>query len=194
MKNSNKYPDVKIWNRILNEFMVYSTPYKYCESKGIQVGRRGYTVKDKDFTHEMLDMAYEENKDLSKIVSDRMIAISKMYLNEYLPNIAYETLFVVPEAGGRYYGNPTGFLRDVEVDPSMLKVYAQSTEALSRNHYRTVADGVGVTAADIEDIVEFMSEYRDVTDGNIVGLGNRTALYKLQNTLLYAANKDIFNR
>lgn len=156
-------------------------------------GRRGYTVKDKDFTHEMLDMAYEEGKDLSKIVADRMIAISRMYLNDYLPNVAYETLFEVPEEGGRYYGSPVGFLRNTVVDPDMLKVYAQGDEYLTRNHYRTIS-GDNVSANDIEDIVEFLSEYRDITDGNIVAVANRSTLYKLQNTLMYDANKDIFNR
>ena len=157
--------------------------------------RRGYVVKDKDFTHEMLKMAYEENKSLSKIVDERISAIADMYLNRYLPNVAYETLFVVPEEGGTYYGTPVGFLRGTVVSPSMLKPYAQSAEHLVRNHYRTIANGTtGVTADDISDVVDFMSEYRNVTDGNIVAIGNRRAIGKLKNTILFDGNRDVFNR
>lgn len=157
--------------------------------------RRGYTVKDKDFTKELIREATEKKQDLGPIVEQRVKAIADMYLNRYIPNRTYETLFIVPEAGGEYTRKPEGFLRDVEVDPTMLKVGAQSAAYLNRNHYRALADAsAGITADDIEDIVEFMSEYRDVNDANIIAIASRRSIYRLKETLKYDGNVDVFNR
>lgn len=158
-------------------------------------GRRGYTVKDKDFTRELIREAQERKQDLTPIVEQRVKAIADMYLNRYIPNRTYETLFIVPEAGGEYTRKPEGFLRDVEVDPTMLKVGAQSAKYLNRNHYRALADAsTGITSDDIEDIVEFMSEYRDINDANIIAIASRRSIYRLKETLKYDGNVDQFNR
>lgn len=157
--------------------------------------RRGYVVKDKDFTKEMVREADELNKDLSVIVNTRMKAISDMYLNRFIPNISYEPLFIVPEEGGEYTSKPEGFLRNVKVNPMKLKLGSQQEEYLVRNHYRAIKNPTtGVEADDIEDILEFLSEYRDITDTNIIGIGSRRSLYKLRSCLKWEGNMDVFNR
>lgn len=157
--------------------------------------RRGFVVKDKDFTAKLIREAQERKQDLAPIVENRIKAIADMYVNKYIPNRTYETLFQVPEAGGEYTRKPEGFLRDVEVDPTMLKVGAQTEAYLKRNHYRALGDAsVGITADDIEDIVEFLSEYRDINDANIVAIASRRSIYRLKETLKYDGNVDIFNR
>lgn len=155
--------------------------------------RRGYIVKDKDFSHQLLLQAYEENLDLTTITKDRMVAIADMYLNYYLPNRAYETLFTVGTEGATYYGKPEGFLYNTVVDTKMLKPEAQSKT--TRMHYWGVEDAsAGVSIEDIEAVVEYLSQYTDISDGNIVGLGTRGSLFKLKNTLGYEGNKDEFAR
>lgn len=157
--------------------------------------RQSFIVKDKDFTQDLLQQADELDQDLSVIVNQRIQAIAKLYLNAYLPNRAYETLFQVPNAGGSYRSAPIGFLRDVELSEEAFKLAPNSDAFLKRNHYRCIADNAaGVKADDIEDIVEYLSEYSDISDGNIVALGSRYTLYKLQNTLMDTLNKDVFNR
>lgn len=157
--------------------------------------RQGFVVKDKDFTQDLLQHAEETDQDLSVIVNERINAIAKMYLNGYLPNRAYETLFQIPEAGGEYRTAPIGFLRDVELSEEWFKLAPTSDEFLVRNHYRCIKDDNGlVSADDIEDMVEYLSEYNDINDGNIIGLGSRYSLYKLRSTLEDKANVDIFNR
>lgn len=157
--------------------------------------RRGYVVKDKDFTKDLIREAQEKKQDLTPIVEKRIKAIADMYLNKYLPNRTYETLFVVPEKGGEYTSKPEGFLRDVEIDPTYLKVGSQSEKYLKRNHYRAIADAtMGITTDDIEDIVEFLSEYRDINDANIIAIASRRSIYKLKSTLKYDGNVDKFMR
>lgn len=157
--------------------------------------RQGFVVKDKDFTQDLLQQADELDQDLSTIVNQRIQAIAKLYLNAYLPNRAYETLFQVPNAGGKYRTAPIGFLRDVELSEEAFKLAPNSDSFLVRNHYRCIGDGAaGVKADDIEDMVEYLSEYNDISDGNIVSIGSRYTLYKLQNTLMDTINKDVFNR
>lgn len=157
--------------------------------------RQGFVVKDKDFTQDLLQQAEETDQDLSVIVNEKIQAIAKMYLNGYLPNRAYETLFQIPAAGGEYRTAPIGFLRDVELSEEWFKITPSSDAFLIRNHYRCIGNTTkGVLADDIEDMVEYLSEYNDISDSNIVGLGSRYSLYKLSNTLMDTVNKDIFNR
>lgn len=174
----------------------YSDAISYKESyETWSFNRRGYALKDRDFTHEMIQEAYETGKSTAKLVDDRMMAISRMYLNQYLPNVAYETLFIVPEVGGRYYDEPTGFLRDVEIDPSMLKVYAQGKTL--RNHYMQTENtqtGGGVSYEDIDHVVRYLSEYKDISDGNIIAIANGRTIFKLKSVFQYADNKDTFAR
>lgn len=154
--------------------------------------KKGYILKDFDFSLQLIEDAYEKSQDLSSLVDKRVRNVSSLYLNEFLPNIAYESLCQVPTDAQDYYYAPKGFLRNTVVDSSILKPHAVST---TRNHYKAIESATaGPTVEDIESVVEFMSEYIDVDDGNIIALGTRGSLFKLKNTLAYEGNQDIFAR
>lgn len=155
--------------------------------------RRGYTVKDKDFTHKMLVDADERGISVESLVNDRVKTIMDLYMNKYLPNVSYETLFTLPTlSGGDYYSEPKGFLKGQTVPDFMLKPGVDATVA--RNHYRCIASNSGITMDDIEFAVEYMTEYMDIADSNIIALGTRGALFQLRNALAWEGNKDIFDR
>lgn len=87
--------------------------------------------KDFDFSLALIEDAYEKGTELSKIVDNRVRAVSATYLNNYLPNIVYESLVALPVDGATYYSAPKGFLRNTVVDNSILKLGASTT----RQHY-----------------------------------------------------------
>lgn len=159
--------------------------------------RRAWVIKDKDFSSKMLRQIREEGKEgqLTKVVNERVAAISDLYINGYLPNIAYSTLLELPNAVAKtgYYAEPMGFLMDTPVQDTMLKPAKRRAENLIRNHYRSIA-GQHVELEDIQATVSYMTEYRDTNGSNIVGLANDFTKFKLINTLAYDANKDVFAR
>jgi len=157
--------------------------------------RRGYTVKDRDFTHKMLLDADERNMSLASLVDDRIKVIMDLYLNKYLPNVAYETLFTLPTInGGGYYSEPKGFLKGQIIEDYLLKPSVDAS--VPRNHYRAIADAANqtLTIEDIEFCVEYLSDYADTSDSNIIALGTRGALFKLRQALAWDGNKDEFSR
>lgn len=158
-------------------------------------GRKGYTIKDRDFDYKLIRQAREEGKDPFHLLTRSLEAITDLYLNKYLPNMAYSTLFELPNARAKsdYYGEPKGFLMETPVREDMLKPRARKPENLVRNHYRKIA-GEHVELEDIQAAVAYLTEYRDINGGNIVGLANDFTKFKLINTLAYDANKDIFGR
>jgi len=151
--------------------------------------RKSYVVKDHDFSLELLKKAYEEGRNLDRLVSDRMRAISNMYAKEYLPKVAYEVLFHVPAAGGKYTDN-FGFLRDVEVSEHML-LPGRDT---NRNHFFGVATAGAPSVEDIAAVTECLADYKDVSDAQIVALGSRRTLAMLKTTLEWEGSRDIFAR
>jgi hypothetical protein len=152
--------------------------------------RKGYSVKGADFSQALIEDAYESGKDLTVLVNEKIEIIRRMYTQEYLPNVAYETLFTVPVSGGKYSDN-FGFLRDVEVADSMLKPFAENNV---RNHFMVSAAPGAPTVDDINKVVEYLGEYKDITESEIIALGTRSTLATLKNTLEFEGNRDTFAR
>ena len=126
--------------------------------------RKGWKVRDKDFSLKLIEDAYEKNIPLSDLVKDRVKGITQWYLEEYKPNIIFEALMRIPTAtqAASYRAAPVGFLKNTPVDAYMLKPGITDT---IRNHYIGVESAsAGVQFDDIENVVEKMSEYVDVSD------------------------------
>lgn len=141
--------------------------------------RRGYTIKGRSITKELLDLAKKEDRDLVPIMKERMNGLAGFYLTNYLSNIPYETLFKAPtyDTERTYYSQPDGFLRGESVDSDMLVHYAKNNTR--RNHYRAIPSNDGVvTMEDFRSIAEYMSQYVDIKNENIIYTMNRKELNK----------------
>ncbi len=156
--------------------------------------RKGYKIKDKDFSLKLIEDAYEKNLPLSELVAQRVKGVTQWYAQEYTPNVLFEPLMTIPNAtqSASYRAAPVGFLNNTPVDQFILK---PGVTDLVRNHYLGIEDtATGVTFYDIENVVEKMSEYIDVSDSNIIAFATRATLAKLKSTLAYEGNQDIFAR
>lgn len=155
--------------------------------------RKGYIVKDIDFSMGVINHAAETKTDLATIVAKRMKAIGELYTMHYLPKVAYETLFYEPKSKHGSYTDDFGFLDGTLVDATMMKPFGQAPENLRRYHWRGLI-GDTVSHLDFEKVVDYMSEYMDVSDSSIVALGTRATLAKLRSVLNADVNLDIFDR
>lgn len=155
--------------------------------------RKGYTVKDMDFSMGIINHAAETGQSLSSIVAKRMKAIGELYTLHYLPKVAYETLFTEPRNKYGSYTDDFGFLDGTLVDAGMMKPYGQAAENLRRYHWKGQMEDV-LTVGDFEKVVDYMSEYMDVSDSSIVALGTRATLSKLRNVINADVNLDIWDR
>lgn len=155
--------------------------------------RKGYVVKDIDFSMGVINDAAEKGIELSSIITKRMSDIAKLYTQQYLPKVAYETLFYEPKHKHGSYTDDFGFLDGTLVDASMMKPFGQHAENLRRYHWRGLV-GDTVSHVDFEKVVDYMSEYMDVSDSSIVALGTRATLAKLRSVLNADVNLDIWDR
>ncbi|MGL5576781.1 MAG: hypothetical protein ACRDD8_05310 [Bacteroidales bacterium] len=155
--------------------------------------RKGYIVKDIDFSMGVINHAAETKQPLSAIVAKRMDAIGKLYTLQYLPKVAYETLFFEPRNKYGSYTDDFGFLDGTLVDAQMMKPYGQEASNLRRYHWRGQLEDL-LTVHDFEKIVDYMSEYLDVSDSSIVALGTRATLSKLRSVINADVNLDIWDR
>lgn len=157
--------------------------------------RKGWQVKDVDFSMGLMNEVKEKNGSFAEVINKQMDRIGAKYTLEYLPKIAYETLFYIPREATKNgdYTADFGFLNGTLVDSEMLKPWAQDPDNLRRYHWRGLL-GDTVTSADFEKAVDYMSEYMDVSDSNIVALGTRSTLSKMVETLQADVNIDIFER
>lgn len=155
--------------------------------------RKGYIVKDIDFSMGVINDAAEKGIELSSIITKRLSDIAKLYTQQYLPKVAYETLFYEPKHKHGSYTDDFGFLDGTLVDASMMKPYGQEPSNLRRYHWRGLL-GDTISHLDFEKIVDYMSEYMDVTDSSIVALGTRATLAKLRGVLNADVNLDIWDR
>lgn len=156
--------------------------------------RKGLKIKDFDFSSKLIEDAYEAGKPLAPLVQERVKGISQWYLQKYLPNSIYLPLMVVPTGAdaASYRAAPKGFLNGTPVPQELLK---PGITNLTRQHYLGVDNATaGCTFEDIENVVEMMSEYIDISDSNIIGMATRATLSKLKSTLAYTGNQDIFAR
>lgn len=153
--------------------------------------RRGYVLKAFDFATSLIEEAYETSTSLLPIVQRRMKKISELYMAKYLPAIAYEALFEIVE-GGTYFQQPKGFLKNVIVDGDMLKFYVDATVA--RNHYRSVSGSTGIQMSDINFFLDYMGQYSDINESDIILVGARLTLNSLQHALAAPATVDSFNQ
>ncbi|MGL6131089.1 MAG: hypothetical protein ACRCZ9_05715 [Fusobacteriaceae bacterium] len=157
--------------------------------------RRGWQIKDVDFSMALINEVAEKRGSLAEVINKQMDRIGTRYTQHYLPKIAYETLFYEPRVASRTgeYTADFGFLNGAIVDAEMLKPHAQDPNNLNRFHWRGLA-GEKVAYEDFEEMVNYMSEYMDISDSNIVALGTRATLAKLSQVFQYPANIDIFER
>lgn len=143
-------------------------------------GRRGYTVKTKSITKELLDLAVKEGIDLTKFSEGIIQSLADFYLNQYIPNVFYEELFRVPtfDIERNYHGQPHGFLRGDTVCDCMLRPYAK--DKTSRNHYRAIKSSEGKTTKhDLLNVGEYLSQYVDIENKDIIYVMNRKEYFKL---------------
>jgi hypothetical protein len=154
--------------------------------------RRGYALKGFDFARNLIETAYETDKPLGPIIDRRMRAISELYIGKYLPAIAYEALFEVVD-GGKYFSQPKGFLKNVLVDKEFLKFGVDETEP--RNHYRAIANAtLGISVEDIHYFLDYLGQYSDINESDVVLVGQRLTLTQLESALVDNATIDQFNQ
>lgn len=151
--------------------------------------RKGYTIKAADFTNKLLETAYESGKSLESIISERINTAMNSYIARYLPNVAYETLFKIRK-GGSYYDEPRGFLYDVEVE-NMLKPGVDPT--IKRNHYKAImSPTVGPQYDDLFAMMEYLNEYEDIMESNIIMVGSLRSGWQLKKSIKADENVDKF--
>lgn len=149
--------------------------------------RRGFVLKGLKFTYSLLSELEELKVSPLKFVKEKMKEMREFYIENYIPNVLYETLFKYPEytfgeSKRSYYGNPFGFLRGENVREDELKPYAKGD--LERNHYRTIRSRHGIiTKLDLFSISEYLSQYVDIKSENIVLQANRKQFNKIMYSL-----------
>ena len=153
--------------------------------------RRGYVLKAFDFATSLIEQAYEQSTSLMPIIERRMKTIANLYMGKYLPAIAYEALFEIVE-GGTYFGQPKGFLKNVLIDSEMLRFNIDTD--IPRNHYRAIAGTTGITLADLNFFLDYMGQYADINESDVMLVGARLTLSALQTALAAPATVDTFNQ
>lgn len=120
--------------------------------------------------------------------------ISDLYLRKYLPHVSYKELFTVSDYSNKRAYNHTsnGFLRGENIERSALKYNTAKSE---RNHYRTIEDPeCGLQFSDLSDIVEYLSEYNEVSDAMIVAVVNKISMFKISSVLSAPKQTEMFYR
>lgn len=156
--------------------------------------RKGFKLKDHEFTLGLLEEAYEREIPLGQLTSKRAKHVADFYMNNYLPNTWYGVLGQIPTAAqaASLRAAPIGFLKDTVVERGLLKPRAKST---LRNNYKAVADATeGLTIDDLEKIIEEFTEFTDMSDGNLAIYGTRATIAKARATIAADVNIDKFNK
>lgn len=147
--------------------------------------RQSYTVKNSSFEPEMFKKWEENGVNPEEELMDKTMTIISKYNNIYKPNIIFETLMTVPTGGTGFYSE-FGFARNTPVKQSKLidpdtGATAGDLGSTTRNHFRAINSNTGVSIEDVNFIKDYMAEYVDVDENNLICLGNSSALTQFRN-------------
>ena len=151
--------------------------------------RRAYSVRNISFDSETYETMYERygaDRAMNGMFDTALKALATAidtYRNIYLPNVLFEKLLKVPTAGGAFY-EKKGFARNTPVNKTAIKKVTSTVDgakgSLVRNHFRTIADGAGLTLADVNFYKGYMAEYNRINKNNLVFMGGDAELTALK--------------
>ncbi len=146
-----------------------------------------YTGKPVDIS--LLDAVQLEKNggSIVPVFERQMTKLLQSYINIFLPNMLKSVLFNVPPAGGSYQDN-FGLLRDVDVMPERLHnpddtgtIPDGQPNSTVRNHYRAISNPVvGVMPSDVVLMKDYLKEYVDNTDFEVICLSSPAFLTSLR--------------
>lgn len=148
--------------------------------------RQGFLLKDYDFNSQLIEDAYESSNldKLDKIAMEKINDMRVFYLEDFLPNRIWETVFKVRASGTTFYNDstPIGFLRNTTIDSHMLK--PAYSDNLLRNHYWGVEDSAsGTQSSDLDAVVEYLYAYKGVNESDIYIHATPTSINAIERSL-----------
>jgi hypothetical protein len=161
-----------------------------------EVQRKGWMIKDYDFSIEAMENAIEKKTDLFAMAREKTAIASDLYRKNYIPSNQYTALITgsslratVPASGtGQNYEYQFGALRGETV--SNLKATKGGSGV--RNHWRAIELSTGLTADDINFCKSYIKDYKDYSNRGVVVMANGDTLWEAQNVYSDSMNVDEF--